>query len=815
MYVTRLAPAALIALCALMAGVFAEAAHAEDWVIVVDADEVDATKPEALPAPLPALVAQLAKRDKTVRLLAARHPLVALTSALPAAPETSEDDETPKEGDADDAAQATPLRVVLAGTFDKGETLTSKEIEEALATWHKGAPKGSRILALDGISAFALDALEGAIGLANGGWIVLGFEAGTATTEPFSPLIEDEDLLARVTVARHVVTLATKGDAPVAPSFLDLQVLEPTSHTKFDGDDGTLQRFTVTRSVGGSRDGELTFQRAPDTEHVIVLADPPPVLRWTWDKLLPDASLTAIDGSEAGPFAATGAEVGDPRTARYRIIATKPLAATLAAVVSPVAGLRAWFGDRTAPSDETIEVVLNVRFEPKPATPVDEKGTIEVTADGLRPALSIPFHVSAVGGRAAIESGEGLGEAVLPLGDDPVVHTLRVTPSNANMPATARLRIACSPDAYAARVRLRLMFADGTERRVTPGTEFDAPVGADFRVRVELTDADSWGLLEPGRLTVRAAAMQGATVDGQHVLRFRFRRARLVAEPSEPSYRLADGVVTPIEPLRLRIEADDGGGDWLLARMREAPKITTLGDAPVSAWKVVDEGQGVWRVEAEGDWQGPDAAVFADEFAGVTFSVAWGGGDVPEDIIGTVEIPARWGTRGWIFLGLAVLALGLAVGTVIQLRATPVRGTLLYAVDGMQRTVGRLDLSPIGRKAVVLTTDMQGRVSIDGEGEPIAAIRPTRVGALLTGLGMDDDPAGRLLVDGVSLRSGRHTLRFVLGETTPEDHAALLEVPDLLGPEYDLESGIVDSLPKTMRPPDTPALGSGESPDES
>nr|MDJ0975952.1 hypothetical protein [Planctomycetota bacterium] len=121
---------------------------------------------------------------------------------------------------------------------------------------------------------------------------------------------------------------------------------------------------------------------------------------------------------------------------------------------------------------------------------------------------------------------------------------------------------------------------------------------------------------------------------------------------------------------------------------------------------------------------------------------------------------------------------------------------LLYAVQGLERTVGRVDLTPIGRRAVVLRSDERGRVDIGDEGEAIGTIRPTRVGAMLEVPGEDGTPERRLLVDGLSLKTGRHTLRYVSGDADEVEAAIpLLEVPDLLGPEFDLESGAVDALP--------------------
>jgi hypothetical protein len=124
-----------------------------------------------------------------------------------------------------------------------------------------------------------------------------------------------------------------------------------------------------------------------------------------------------------------------------------------------------------------------------------------------------------------------------------------------------------------------------------------------------------------------------------------------------------------------------------------------------------------------------------------------------------------------------------------------VAGTLLYVVDDLPGTVGRLDLRPVGRRRAAVFADGRGRLSLQSGTTLVARIRPTRVGGMLEIADEGGEGERRLLVDGLSARAGRHVLRYVSGQPAASEAAAAMEdVPDLLGEEYDLESGRIDAL---------------------
>src|SRR5690606_1251307 len=93
-----------------------------------------------------------------------------------------------------------------------------------------------------------------------------------------------------------------------------------------------------------------------------------------------------------------------------------------------------------------------------------------------------------------------------------------------------------------------------------------------------------------------------------------------------------------------------------------------------------------------------------------------------------VRVVARWGARGYWIVGLAALAGLLACVVLAAQRPPKVTGTLLWAAEGLEATVGRLDLSAVGRGKREVRADSKGRLSLDGPGRAIAIVRAERIG---------------------------------------------------------------------------------------
>jgi hypothetical protein len=149
-----------------------------------------------------------------------------------------------------------------------------------------------------------------------------------------------------------------------------------------------------------------------------------------------------------------------------------------------------------------------------------------------------------------------------------------------------------------------------------------------------------------------------------------------------------------------------------------------------------------------------------------------------------------------------VLALALGLWSLLQMKAAPVDGTLLYQVEGREGAVGRLDLAPAGRRKIEVHADAVGRLSFtarpDPASAPVVVIRPTRVGAVLE---IPASPPERyLLVDGLTVKAARHRIRYVSdrpGDATVP--AVTLPEEELLGPEFDMPSGRIDAIGRPDR----------------
>ena len=305
-----------------------------------------------------------------------------------------------------------------------------------------------------------------------------------------------------------------------------------------------------------------------------------------------------------------------------------------------------------------------------------------------------------------------------------------------------------------------------------------------------MAKAADWARLHPGTVKIEVVRTGVLVVEGALDLELEPRRPSLTITPARARVRLEDGVPTLDEPWVLTLDSDGGEGAWLLELMKAQPVVAALEDAPL-AWQVTPESPGQWRIEPTGTWAGAKPGAFEDAEAETRIDIHWPHGDAPRALPVEITVPARWGARGWIFVALAGLALALALFTFLKLRAPPIHGTLLYTVEGLEATVGRLDLAKVGRKATALRSDKRGKLGLGATGEAIALLRPTRVGGMLEIEAEDGEGTERrLLVDGLTLTTGKHTLRYLGGEPDPEDlERPLIEVPDLLGPDYDMEGG--------------------------
>jgi len=289
------------------------------------------------------------------------------------------------------------------------------------------------------------------------------------------------------------------------------------------------------------------------------------------------------------------------------------------------------------------------------------------------------------------------------------------------------------------------------------------------------------------------------------------RRPRLVLEQGAgAAYVLRDGAVGAQRPWTLRVDTDGGPASWRGALNATSPTIEVPDDAP-TAWRLDRVSEGRWALVPEGPWTGARADTFEGREEVLPLGLAWPRGPVPGAIRVPVFVKPRWGAAGWILVGLAAIALVIGGIALSHLRSPAIQGTLLYAVEGKAGAVGRLDLASVGRGSATLRVDEAGRLHLSGKGPRLGRVHASRIGGMLDLDVEGGTPSRHLLVDGLALETSTHRLRYVSGH--PEDSRPDFTpepVPDLLGPEFDLEGGRIRALEGPSPESEDPHLAEGD-----
>lgn len=694
-----------------------------------------------------------------------------------------------------------PVDVILLGPFGPAAGPLPKDdpvVARVIAAWNKQAPDGSRLVAVRTAPAVR-ERLKGAKGLADKGLLVVGFQSPKVETTPFSALgPADGSPPARLQADVRVLADVLGLDAGVGKAA----VLE----AKSDVDEDQVERkvtaglltFHVARRPQDGRTATLGFERAGGGA-VTWLVPPPQPLTFTWETLRPEARLVDARGGAHPVFTAVDAEVGKPevRVFRLRRARTGPAPAWQVSVPDGQhlpAGLEVKVGPAVQVSPEVDEAPVRVSFRADPAHPIQAQGVLTLRAEGVAQPLRLPYDVRVAPGRVVLEAE--IHEEALPLAAHDQLTELRLHPLNHNVPGALQLRGTCD---------------GGQERWLRARVEGEAgsaiwhldqplllEVGKPRRLAFLLAPNAPDELIWPCHVTIRAEPVEGLDLRGEVVVPVRRRLPRLVLDGAPPTYRYQDGTLVASRPFLLKLDPDGGDGDWLLGLLSTPPTLRSPGAAPIG-WQAVDRGSGTWQVVPTGEWTGPKPGIFGTRHVKVDLQITWPAGESPGALQIPVVVGPRWGRSGFLLLGLALMALVLALLVMGWMRTPQVSGTLLYTVDGLEGAVGRLDLAPVGRRARAITADERGRLDVAGTGTTVARVRPTRVGGMLEYVDISGSKERRLLVDGVSLRIGRHLVRYVSGRAARAAAAAADgEGADLLGPEYDLESGRIDALDETQ-----------------
>lgn len=756
------------------------------------------------------------------------------------------------EASVEDYDGAGPLVVVLLGPFgaeatsapggDDGESTGDDEEEangdpagdrasgdgaaadsaaaEALAAWESRAPPTVRVFAPD-VSSQRLALIGEARGVVTAGGIVLACGDPVGAPAPWSPLAtSDEERSLGATV--HVpLELLAIGDAPRERLFAaassdgrgTLEWVQPASPSGEAGEEGVT--FSVTRALvsddPATRIETVSFSVVEDPRW-LWLTDPPQPRTIQWTSLRPDARIAwfadadgRIPVDAARPLDASPLHVGSPVTRLCRMehtrVGTDPIWRVAVVDGDLPAGWSVEPGDVVNLTDEVARRDLVIRIEPHPGDPGTWQGSVLIQADGHPRRFVVPFQFVTPPGQVVARLEAPTEARRLPAAENSLPWNLHLEEETPNAPRLVRVEAVLEPASLASVLTARLEGTGGVDLAWDLASPLDLQPGRRYALHLDLAPGVA---AAQGTMALRIPDQRGVQgrAAGRGVLVPRAPRLRVAS--SAWHYGMDGGEVVGDPPLLLEVDADGGGGAWRLALLETEPSVEVAAGAQV-AFALRPDGPGRWALVPDSGWRGARGDTFSDREESVPVRVTWAPGAVPEDLSLTIRVRARWGAAGWILAALAALALALGLWGLLQLRAAPVDGTLLYVVEGRQSAVGRLDLTPAGRHVTPVLADKAGRLSLGGRrkhgGSPVAIVRPTRVGGLLEI--PTATPAERhLLVDGLTVTAGSHRFRYVAAQ--PE--AAIVPGvdalgPELLGPEYDLPTGRIDALDREAPPP--------------
>ncbi|MCB9826010.1 MAG: hypothetical protein H6805_09330 [Planctomycetes bacterium] len=684
-----------------------------------------------------------------------------------------------------------PLRLITLGPFEDDDDVSDPGRLSALGLatnrWNGTAPLKSRLLTPGlserGVSRLTADGAPTPEGWMRDGWIVLGTGAPRAEVTPWSPLAPSP---VRRAVVRAPLDVLRLGSPPSFALRVDVE-----GGRVWDGELHAGPPLVVAIGAdAGSSSVTVSFVRV-DAERDAWLASAPEPLVVTWP-LAPDGRLVSAEREAPQPFAARHVKVGAPVEASWQLERTAVGGARWrldpASRVGLPDTLDIELGDE-APlpgQPDVLATPLTVRFAARPGVAVDTQGELVfVVGDGSVTAR-LPVSVEVVPDVLALRAPGGELRFDVPAAQADAPLVVRLEAAGPNAPTTATLVTTSQPASLLEALAFDVTLPAATVRW-NGRQPLDVPAGVEVSVRAVVREGARPEDLLDGTLTLQPA--EAAFVEGRLDVAIHVRRPRWVREGEGPvRYDVVDGALRPVTPLAVRLEDEGVDGAWRAAWLDAPPTASWPGEALPLA--LAPDGPGRHVLAAKGPWAGDDAKVFDDVALSREVVVTDRVGREVVRVPVEVRVVARWGSRGWLLVILAALALVLGAVILAALRPPPVKGTLLYAVEGLGGTVGRLDLAPVRRGRREVRADAKGRLSLDGPGKAISVIRAERVGgvALVPTSGGEER---RLLVDGLTWQSGRHRLRYVSGREADAPLPTADELPDLLGREFEMDTGRV------------------------
>ncbi len=687
-----------------------------------------------------------------------------------------------------------PLWLVTSGPFDDADDVVDPVEASVLALgtnrWNGTAPLKSRLFTPD-LSPRARRRLHDErtkppSGWSEAGWIVLAAGPADLATTPWSPW-SDAPAEGRVVVPLDAIALGPAAtDAPLAFGSEGAVPIEDPSF-----DEGVL-RGRFARSDDAREAWTVSFAATDATRDLWLSAVPAPQsVPWT---LAPDARLVGPDGIEPARLAAEGVRVGEPVRKRFLLLrtATGDGRWRLDAPPDSVPGLRVEIGTE-APWSEQPRFVratpLDLVVKAEPGVAVDVAGTLSLDAGDGTPRLALPYVVRVVPDPLALRTTSADGPLAVPsaLADEPLA--IEFVPVGPNAPPAAHLTVRTEPPSLGATLAYEISMPNAV-LRWDGSSPFELSAATPITLRPIVLEGAAIESLVDGSIVFEPTP--SPFVEGRIEREVRVRRPHLVVSTAAggAAYRVVAGRIEAERPLVVVLDDQGLDGAWRAAWLEAAPRVLWDESAALPL-SFVTEAPGHHVLKATGGWDGDRADLFEDVVVRRDATIVDPAGREIARVPIDVRIVARWGRRGWWIVGIAGLALLLALGVLVALRPPKIAGTLLWATEGLEGTVGRLDLGDVGRGKREVRADSKGRLTLDGPGRPIVVVRAERVGGVLL-VPSNGGFERRLLVDGLTWRGGRHALRYVSGRgREPTAQAGTDEAPDLLGADFEIETGRV------------------------
>ena len=507
-------------------------------------------------------------------------------------------------------------------------------------------------------------------------------------------------------------------------------------------------RFEIRRAArpgdAASRVETVAFAPA-EAASVLWLTDAPGPRTLQWTRLRADARISwfarpadvpPVPVDATRPLDAEGLLVGRPLVRLCRVEHTRvgepPVWRVTASEGQLPDELTVTAGEVVNLDEEVAYRDLELRFEARPGTPGSSAGTLVVRAAGHPRRFEVPYRVVVPPGRVVVRLETPGGSLRLPAADDAAPWALVVEEESPNAPPLVRVEAVLAPPSLTSALTARLAGGGSVDLTWDLTSPLALRPGRRYDLHLDLAP----GVREAaGTLALRLPEQRGVTGTAA---------GRGTSRPGpRGSWSASHGVGLPMRGGEVVGEPAPRADRGLRRRRRRLAPRAPAGRTRRRTWPREHrsrsasgrKGPGRWAVVPRGDWHGARGDTFSARQEAVPVTVRWSAGAAPERRRAAHRGPPALGPRRVRPRGAGRAGPRAGLWSLLQMKAAPVDGTLLYQVEGRERCGGRLDLAAAAGRGS-WSTPTTSVVSPSRHGPiagvaPVVVVRPTRVGAVL------------------------------------------------------------------------------------